>query len=98
MNNNNVNKDSYDIKKPKERNEKEYHMNDFVNEDPNQQSLPVPWHSILTSTPFVVVMVTHVGNNWGFYCLLTELPTYLKNMQHYDMKEVCELYVAVYLS
>ncbi|XP_069970495.1 sialin isoform X3 [Penaeus vannamei] len=51
------------------------------------ESLPVPWHSILTSTPFVVVMVTHVGNNWGFYCLLTELPTYLKNMQHYDMKE-----------
>lgn len=47
----------------------------------------VPWHSILTSVPFMIVIVTHVGNNWGFYCLLTELPTYLKNIQHYDMKQ-----------
>ncbi|XP_042861744.1 sialin-like isoform X2 [Penaeus japonicus] len=58
-----------------------------VGDHRKSESLPVPWHSILTSTPFLVVIVTHVGNNWGFYCLLTELPTYLKNMQHYDMKE-----------
>ncbi|XP_064100173.1 putative inorganic phosphate cotransporter [Macrobrachium nipponense] len=53
----------------------------------NNKSLDVPWYSILTSTPFLIVIVTHVGNNWGFYCLLTELPTYLKNIQHYDMKQ-----------
>lgn len=50
--------------------------------------LDVPWRSILTSTPFLVVIVAHIGHNWGFYCLLTELPTYLKNIQHYDMKQV----------
>ncbi|KAK7078544.1 hypothetical protein SK128_007130, partial [Halocaridina rubra] len=53
----------------------------------HNKTLDVPWHSILTSTPFLIVIVTHIGNNWGFYCLLTELPTYLKNIQHYDMKQ-----------
>lgn len=52
-----------------------------------KMGLEVPWHSILTSVPFLVVVVSHIGHNWGFYCLLTELPTYLKNVQHFDMKQ-----------
>ncbi|XP_042237536.1 sialin-like isoform X3 [Homarus americanus] len=51
------------------------------------EKLDVPWLSILTSTPFLVVIAAHIGQNWGFYCILTELPTYLKNIQHYDMKQ-----------
>ncbi|XP_053629857.1 putative inorganic phosphate cotransporter isoform X1 [Cherax quadricarinatus] len=51
------------------------------------ERLDVPWQSIFTSTPFLVVIAAHVGQNWGFYCILTELPTYLKNIQHFDMKQ-----------
>jgi len=27
-----------------------------------------------------------MAQNWGFYTLLTELPTYMKNILHFDIK------------
>nr|XP_045614448.1 putative inorganic phosphate cotransporter [Procambarus clarkii] len=48
--------------------------------------LPLPWKAVLTSVPVWAVIVVHFGYNWGFYTLLTELPTYLNNIQHFDMK------------
>lgn len=47
---------------------------------------PVPWRAVLTSLPMWAIAAMHFGQNWGFYTLLTELPTYLKNIQHFDMK------------
>ncbi|XP_068220663.1 putative inorganic phosphate cotransporter isoform X1 [Palaemon carinicauda] len=47
---------------------------------------PIPLKAIFTSMPFWAIMVVHFGQNWGFFTLLTELPTYLKNIQHFDMK------------
>ncbi|KAH6937102.1 hypothetical protein HPB50_025563 [Hyalomma asiaticum] len=32
-------------------------------------------------------MVTHFGQNWGFYTLLTEMPSYLKNILHFDIRK-----------
>ncbi|XP_076068347.1 sialin-like [Oratosquilla oratoria] len=48
--------------------------------------LPVPWRAIFTSMPFYAILVLHFGNNWGFYTLLTEIPTYLNHIQHFDLK------------
>ncbi|KAK3885569.1 hypothetical protein Pcinc_010235 [Petrolisthes cinctipes] len=45
----------------------------------------VPWWSVLTSVPVWSLIVVHFGQNWGFLTLLTELPTYLNNILHYDM-------------
>ncbi|XP_066938043.1 putative inorganic phosphate cotransporter isoform X1 [Macrobrachium rosenbergii] len=50
-----------------------------------QNVIPIPWKAVFTSLPFWAVMVAHVGYNWGFYTLLSELPTYLKNIQHFSM-------------
>ncbi|XP_068220662.1 putative inorganic phosphate cotransporter isoform X3 [Palaemon carinicauda] len=47
--------------------------------------IPIPWKAIFTSVPFWSMMITQIGYNWGFYTLLTELPTYLTNIQHMDM-------------
>ncbi|XP_023322825.1 putative inorganic phosphate cotransporter isoform X2 [Eurytemora carolleeae] len=49
-------------------------------------TLSVPWKSILTSVPVWALVVTHMAQNWGFYTLLTELPTYMKNILHFDIK------------
>lgn len=62
------------------------YIKDGVGEHKKGQNLVVPWRSIFTSRPFLTVILVHCGNNVGFYCLLTELPTYLKNIQHYDIK------------
>jgi hypothetical protein len=46
----------------------------------------VPWRSILTSVPVWALVLTHMAQNWGFYTLLTELPTYMKNILHFNIK------------
>jgi ACS family sodium-dependent inorganic phosphate cotransporter-like MFS transporter 5 len=40
-----------------------------------------PWRSILTSWPVWGIVVAHFCTNWGYYTLLTCLPTYLKDTQ-----------------
>ncbi|XP_054722553.1 sialin-like [Uloborus diversus] len=45
----------------------------------------IPWRAILCSVPVWTLMVTHFGQNWGFYTFLTELPTYLSTILHYKM-------------
>ncbi|GBM03563.1 Putative inorganic phosphate cotransporter [Araneus ventricosus] len=47
----------------------------------------VPWKDILTSRFVWALVITHFGQNWGFYTLLTELPTYLAEILHFDIKK-----------
>ncbi|XP_055941336.1 putative inorganic phosphate cotransporter isoform X2 [Argiope bruennichi] len=47
----------------------------------------VPWKAILTSRFLWALVITHFGQNWGFYTLLTELPTYLAKILHFDLKQ-----------
>ncbi|KAJ8680519.1 hypothetical protein QAD02_016306 [Eretmocerus hayati] len=51
------------------------------------KKLEVPWKSILTSSPVWALMITHCGNNFGFYTWLTQLPTYMKSILDYDISK-----------
>ena len=42
------------------------------------QKIKHPWKAIFTSLPFLAIAVSHFSENWGFYTLLTQLPTFLK--------------------
>ena len=57
----------------------------------------IPWLAILTSPAVWAITVTHVTNNFGYYVLLTELPTYMRNILHFDMKSNSLLSGAPYL-
>jgi ACS family sodium-dependent inorganic phosphate cotransporter-like MFS transporter 5 len=46
----------------------------------------VPWKSIATSMPFWAIVVSTLSSGWGFWTLLTLLPTYMKNILHFDIK------------
>lgn len=37
-----------------------------------------PWKSIFTSTALYAICASHFSENWGFYTLITQLPTFLK--------------------
>ncbi|XP_014229479.1 putative inorganic phosphate cotransporter isoform X1 [Trichogramma pretiosum] len=50
------------------------------------QSPPVPWREIFTSMPFWSIMVAHMGHNYGYETLMTELPTYMKQVLKFDIK------------
>ncbi|KAL8609427.1 hypothetical protein ACOMHN_006614 [Nucella lapillus] len=49
--------------------------------------LPTPWKAIATSPAVWGVSIAHFANNWGFYSMLTCLPTYLKKILHFDITQ-----------
>ena len=46
---------------------------------------PTPWVDIFKSAPVWAIVVGHFCNNWGFYNLLTCLPSYLSNVLNLDI-------------
>ncbi|KAK6627087.1 hypothetical protein RUM44_009564 [Polyplax serrata] len=46
---------------------------------------PVPWKRIFLSYPIWAIVIAHFSENWGFYTLLTELPTFMKDVFGYDL-------------
>ncbi|XP_062135985.1 putative inorganic phosphate cotransporter [Drosophila sulfurigaster albostrigata] len=52
----------------------------------NSQTLPVPWMSLLKSPAFLGLVAAHCGFNFGFYMLLTEMPTYMSKVLQLDVK------------
>ncbi|KAH8270801.1 hypothetical protein KR018_005114, partial [Drosophila ironensis] len=51
-----------------------------------KEKLPTPWLSFFTSPAFLVLIVAHSVHNWGFWTLLTEIPSYMKNILGKDIK------------
>lgn len=47
-----------------------------------------PWKSILTSMPVWAIFITNCGQNWSFWTLLDEIPTYLNKRLGYDLTHV----------
>ncbi|BES95421.1 unnamed protein product [Nesidiocoris tenuis] len=50
-------------------------------------SPPVPWTSILKSLPFWAIMAAHCGQNYGYETLMTELPTFMKQILRFDIEK-----------
>lgn len=46
----------------------------------------VPWKSIATSVPFYALIVTNFGHMFGFNIMITEIPTYLNTVLHFNIK------------
>ena len=53
-----------------------------------KQDVKVPWKAIFTSLPVWAIVVAHFSENWGFYTLLTELPSFLKHRLNFDLSKV----------
>lgn len=50
---------------------------------------PIPWRKVLTCIPLWALVVTHFGQNWGFYTLLTQMPRFLSQVLGFNLREVC---------
>ncbi|KAH8307259.1 hypothetical protein KR044_008639, partial [Drosophila immigrans] len=50
------------------------------------ENLPTPWLSFFTSPPFLALIATHCASTWGFWTLLTQIPSYMKNVLGKDIK------------
>ncbi|CAK8673452.1 unnamed protein product [Clavelina lepadiformis] len=51
------------------------------------KSFKVPWKEIALSKPVWAISITHFCYNWGYYTLLTCLPTYLKDVLRFDITQ-----------
>ncbi|UYV74522.1 Picot [Cordylochernes scorpioides] len=63
---------------------------DFIKnntEPPTEKAPKAPWMKLLKSGPLWGLIIAHLGQNCGFYMLLTELPTYMGTILHYDIKQ-----------
>lgn len=47
---------------------------------------PLPWKALLKSKPFWAILVSHTGSNFGWYMILTELPTYMAKILGFAIK------------
>lgn len=55
--------------------------------DAQKKDVKVPWKAIFTSLPVWAIVVAHFSENWGFYTLLTELPSFLKHRLNFDLSK-----------
>lgn len=54
---------------------------------PKKEKVVIPWRAILTSVPVWALTITHFGQHWGFYTMLTQLPRYFKELG-FDLRSV----------
>ncbi|GFT09064.1 hypothetical protein NPIL_157211, partial [Nephila pilipes] len=48
---------------------------------------PLPWKKILTSVPFWAVVISKTCQDWSFYTIMTDLPTYFSTILHFPIEE-----------
>ena len=72
---------------PRISKEEREHINNELRKVVNSEdTLTIPWKSIVKSVPFWGLMITDSANTWGMFTLLTNTPTYMKNVQGLDIK------------
>merc|ERR1719447_2545408 len=61
-------------------------------------TMPVPWRKVFTSGPVWALVMVHIAQNYGFYTLLTELPTYMHNVLHFNIRSNAMVSALPYLA
>ncbi|KAL0280109.1 UNVERIFIED_CONTAM: hypothetical protein PYX00_001499 [Menopon gallinae] len=58
----------------------------------------VPWKRMMMSFPVWAIIIAHFSENWGFYTLLTELPTFMNDVFGFDLHKAGILAALPYLA
>lgn len=61
-------------------------------------TIVTPWRQMLTSVPFLSLIVVHGAQNWGYWTLLTKIPVYMKYILKMDIKQNAMLSALPYLA
>ncbi|KAL0892421.1 hypothetical protein ABMA27_015534 [Loxostege sticticalis] len=57
-----------------------------------------PWRAMLTSAPVWAIVMAHFSENWGFYTLLTFLPTFMQDVFKFETSQTGWLSAVPYLA
>ncbi|XP_049817601.1 putative inorganic phosphate cotransporter isoform X2 [Aethina tumida] len=47
----------------------------------------IPWKALLTSMPLWALVTAQIGHDWGFFTMVTDLPKYMKDVLHFNVKQ-----------
>ncbi|XP_068633480.1 putative inorganic phosphate cotransporter [Battus philenor] len=67
-------------------NEERLYVQTSLGQIGEQKKLRTPWKKIWTSLPFISLIIVHCGQNWGFWTLMTEIPSYMSQVLGVDIK------------
>ncbi|KAJ8929844.1 hypothetical protein NQ314_017448 [Rhamnusium bicolor] len=69
--------------------EKNYIMSGLqsAEDDVEKEKIPTPWLSIFTSVPFWAILINDCGESWGYWTLLTEIPSFMENILNFDIAQ-----------
>ncbi|XP_060523249.1 sialin [Cylas formicarius] len=79
-----------------DRQEQAYILASIGPQDDDKSS--VPWLKMATCLPLWAILVTQCGNSWAFYTQLTELPTYMAQILHFNIQANAILSAIPYLT
>ncbi|XP_020712094.2 sialin isoform X1 [Athalia rosae] len=67
-------------------------------EETNDEEIVHPWKEIVTSMPVWAIVAAHFSENWGFYTMLTQLPTFLSDTQNFKLEKAGFMSALPYLA
>ena len=69
----------------------------FTGVSNDETHMAPPWKSMMTSKPVWAIIIAHFSENWGFYTLLTGMPTFMKDVLGYKLDQAGFLAAFPYL-
>ncbi|XP_014485432.1 PREDICTED: putative inorganic phosphate cotransporter isoform X2 [Dinoponera quadriceps] len=70
----------------KEREYVEESLRIIAKKENNKAKEKIPWREIFTSWPMWAIILAHCGQNWGYWTLLTEMPSYMKKVLNFNIE------------
>ncbi|KAL1494024.1 hypothetical protein ABEB36_009697 [Hypothenemus hampei] len=71
---------------PKISEAERFYIEHSLGHSEGKPNLRTPWKSIWTSLPLWAILISHCGQNWGFWTLMTEIPNYMGHVMNFDIK------------
>jgi len=78
--------------------ERHFIMNSLGQNAGQSQRIKHPWKEIFTAKCVWAIVASHFSENWGFYTLLTQLPTFLKDTLHFQLEKTGFVSAVPYLT
>lgn len=64
----------------------------------SKEKISHPWKAMLTSPPVWAIVAAHFSENWGFYTMLTQLPTFMNDVLDFKLDKMGYLSALPYLA
>ena len=77
--------------------EKKFIMDSLADQSGEKAVTKPPWKAIFTSLPVWAIIVTHTAYTWGYFTLLTQLPSFMDEVLHFNLKDSAMLSALPYL-